>query len=598
MVRVVVYVIAAALLVLGLAARVSLYGDDRGLTFEGGEEFVVDGVVERVVGRDSASVRVFVDSDSLWVEGMRIGDGGVKVCVKVKGELSSGDAVKIKGRVVLPFVDVFSGYDYGEYLRTHGVEMLGRGEVIEHRGRAGGLSGMGGMVADWYEERLRAMGVNEEGVWFMRALVLGDRSGLGKDTRAAFSACGTSHVLAVSGLHVGVLAWVVGWLLSAFCSHRLKSIATIAVLWCYVVVVGMGPSVMRAAVMLTFTEIGWMRGRRVTVWRSLLSALLFIVMVDPMSVFDISLWLSFLAVGGLCMGMRPIEHWMQRWTKVEKWNNTKWRRIRSGILRWLLSSLAVSVVAQLATLPVIAYCFGVFPVYFLINNLLIVPGIWLTFNIGVLSILVSWIPLISDLCGWALNTLVWLMEGYSAWAGSLPSATIGTGPRSVMLLVGMLAAVWGLLVWMRWRRAWALICGLVCLIVGWGVVEMGREAGVGLLTSGGKLGVVVTDGREAKALMSDCRDRGLERAIGEWAKVRGVGIKEIRGMHGVERVRVGERCVTVVNESSAETTDNDIVVVNCDGWKGQGSYASPLVEEVSEGCERLEARGVVWIGEE
>ncbi len=577
-----------------------------------GEQYELTGTIVRMVKRDSTSLKFIVETDSVATDGRAMETRrskwqieGTRRNVRDLGDrLRCGDKVRVSGSTVEPQVDMMSGFDYRQYLETQGVSSMGRGSKIEVTGREKSIASMVGAISEWYGRRLERMGVAQENTGFLMALTLGDRSELSSDMRNEFAICGTAHVLAVSGLHVGVLAWAVGLFMSLFCSRKASAVVTIFALWAYAIVVGMGPSVVRAAIMFSFVVIGGWGGRRSQPFNSLVAAMALIVAADPMSVKNIGFWLSFSAVGGLCMAVGPAEMWVGR--KTEAWGKGGWlKKSVAKAVRIVGMSLAVSIVAQVATTPVSAYCFGYFPTYFWMNNLVVIPSIWLTFNLATFGPLVADVWLLGDASGAALNALSEWIEGYSHWAAGLPMAEVSMGPQNVWKLAAMAFCAASLLAWARkggvfWRRAAA--AGLASLMVTFGVVDLGRESEVTIVSSGGRVNLLVSDGWHAKALMSDAGHAGSRRAVKAWARRRGLDLEEVRNMGEAERVETGGKRIAVVNEACGEGADCDVCVVNCEGWlptlaEGAECYIANKIGTAREGAVRLEPYGIVRLTE-
>lgn len=579
---------------------------------DGGERYELTGTIVRMVKRDSTALKFIVETDSLATDGRAMEARRAKWQIEssrrnVKewgGTLRCGDIVRVSGTTAEPQFDIMSGFDYREHLEAQGISAMGRGRMIEIEGQEMSLAAVVGAIGEWYGRRLESMGIAQKNIGFLRALTLGDRSELSSEMRNEFATCGTAHVLAVSGLHVGVLAWAVGLVMSLFCSRKASAVVTLLALWAYAVVVGFGPSVVRAAIMFSFIVIGGWRGRSPQPFNSLVAAMTIIVAADPSSVKNIGFWLSFSAVGGLCVAVRPVEMWVER--KTETWSKGGvWRKGAAKLVKIVGMSLAVSIIAQIATTPVSAYCFGYFPTYFWMNNLTVIPSIWLTFNMAMFSPLVADIWWLGDAAGAALNALSGWIGAYSHWAAGLPMAEVSMGPQNIWKLAAMVFCAASVLIWARcrsvaWRRIAAM--GVAALLVTFGIVDLRRESEVTIVTSGGRVNMMVSDGWHAKALMSDTGHASSRRAIGAWARRKGLSIEEIRNMSGVEKVEMGGKKIAVVNEAQDGDVDCDVCVVNCEGWlpaaaEGAECYVSNKVSTAGGNVVRLESYGIVRLTE-
>ncbi|MCQ7926343.1 ComEC family competence protein, partial [Salmonella enterica] len=323
----------------------------------------LSGTVTMVSRRDSMRTRVVLAADTLAGETFRAAGIGVMVDIPATALPDSspvslcGRRLALTGRTCVPYPDPLSDFDYLEYLRSSGVSAMVKAQTVRQLASEGmSVAAMAGAVNEWFTRSLVAAGVSEPNIGFLKALVLADRSTLPPDVRQSFSACGTSHVLAVSGLHVGVLSGAVVWLLSLFAGRRVAAGVSVPVVWLYVLLAGASPSIVRSAVMFSFLSAEVALGRRLPSFHSLWAALCVIVFADPTAASSVSLWLSFAAVGGLLAAMPVFKGWLQE---------------RPWPVRAFLSGLIVSVAAQLATLPALLYVFHSVPVYFWLNNLVV-----------------------------------------------------------------------------------------------------------------------------------------------------------------------------------------------------------------------------------
>lgn len=527
---------------------------------KGGDEYSLRGVVTRVMRDDTTRLRMVVKT------------GTLTACVEVdrrratvaKGEIWCGDSVWIDGTTADPYQDVFSSFDYGEYLESQGISMLVEcREMKTSEARGWSVASMVGKVGQWYSGRLDAMGVSRPNAAFLRALMLGDRSGLPRQVSESFSACGTSHVLAVSGLHVGVLAWVVSFALSLFAGRRVAAAATIAILWLYALLVGMSPSVVRASIMFSFIEIGRWQGRPIPAFHSLTAALAAILLFDPLSVRSIGLWLSFAAVGGLLAAMPTVNRVVHEF--VDKRIPHK---ACANAAKTVLMALSVSTVAQFSTTPIIAHTFHTLPTWFWLNNLLVVPLIWIIFNATLLGTVVASVPYIGPGAGWFVDHALTLLTDYCSWAAQLPFAQAGCGAKSTVVLTIGIAFVCLTLAWVavrgrELRRAWCL--AFAALLAAIAVNDLRRSPSVDILTASGRLSVAVSDGKTAKLLMSDAAHSASLRAAKRWAEREGLEIVSARNMRDVEIVEHGGTRMAILNSPQAAKPKCGICIVNHDG---------------------------------
>jgi competence protein ComEC len=245
------------------------------------------------------------------------------------------------------------------------------------------------------------------------ALLLGDRKGIDPSITKSFIDTGIIHLLAVSGLHVGLVFNVISMVLAVI--FRNKKYATVIAilsllsLWAYSLITGMSASVIRAACMLSMVVIGRGIKRKVPPFNLLAGSACILILIDPSIISDIGFQLSFCAVFGI-LAANPILTWI--------------KQIPYSLLRLILVSSTISIAAQVATLPVSFFYFGRFPVYFLLSNLLAIPLASGISYVGFAAIVFQQIPIIGDLLVWVTLKGIKLLIAFSGLMASFPNASI------------------------------------------------------------------------------------------------------------------------------------------------------------------------------
>jgi competence protein ComEC len=212
-----------------------------------------------------------------------------------------------------------------------------------------------------------------------KALLLGYKDEIDKDLLGAYSSAGAMHVLAVSGLHVGIIYLMLSRALN-FLKDRnwqkfTKLIVLMACLWVYALVTGLSASVVRAATMFSFVAVGQILNRNTSIYNTIIVSAFFLLLIKPTYLFEVGFQLSYAAVFGIV--------WLQ--PKLEKSINPP----PTKILRGLWAIITVSVAAQLATFPLGLYYFHQFPVLFLLSNVLVIPLVTAILYYGVALLLIS-----------------------------------------------------------------------------------------------------------------------------------------------------------------------------------------------------------------
>ena len=247
------------------------------------------------------------------------------------------------------------------------------------------------------------------------ALLVGYKTELSDQVKESFAATGAMHVLAVSGLHVGIIFLVFNSIFLRLRRRKkgklLHFMVMALVLWMYAILTGFSPSVIRAATMFTFVLIGQNIGRITNVYTSILASAMFILLIDPFLITQVGFQLSYAAVLGIVF-LQPLLYnlfsfrfWL--WDKA-----------------WQLA--CVSVAAQLATFPISLMYFNQFPVYFLISNFIVIPAATAIIYVGFTFLIFKFIGLgiVANLFSILLNGILWLLNFLILKIRALPGGLI------------------------------------------------------------------------------------------------------------------------------------------------------------------------------
>lgn len=246
-----------------------------------------------------------------------------------------------------------------------------------------------------------------------KALLVGYKADLDKELQQSYSNTGVIHVVAISGLHLGLVYLILTNMLSRIPGLKkkimLQSVLCILGLWVFSFISGASASVLRSAVMFTFMLTGRAFNYKGSIANALASSAFFLLLYNPYFLWDIGFQLSYLAVIGIVSLQDPLFRLMY---------------IKNVALRYLWKASTVSLSAQLVTLPVCLFYFHQFPNYFLLANLIVVPLSSLILILGFAVICVSWIPVLAVLLGKLCFWLVFLMNSIVTFIDRLPGATI------------------------------------------------------------------------------------------------------------------------------------------------------------------------------
>ena len=344
-------------------------------------------------------------------------------------------------------------FDYGTYLRQQGI--AGTGIIWHNQWQyIGHSTPQRFSPKQWQhslQERYQRCGLEGKELATIAALTLGYKEDLDRKTTQSFQRAGAAHILAVSGLHTGIiysillLILTLGGCFKPLYTQRLwrcvQSVIIIAAMWAYAGMTGMTPSVVRSVLMLSLVEVGRMLYRQSLSLNTVAAAAFLILIVRPLDLFSVSFQLSFAAVVALLLFVPAFSRLLSTgWIRPVPLRKTA---------RYVADILAVSLAAQIGTLPLTLYYFGQCSNYFLLTNLLVIPIAWLLVVAAFVVLAVCGLP-------WLLNTSV-------EWIEHLPGAVSEIRislPMAILLYTAIAGGYWSLK-----RSLWWLLPTAGCLIL-------------------------------------------------------------------------------------------------------------------------------------
>ncbi|MBL1006576.1 MAG: ComEC/Rec2 family competence protein [Escherichia coli] len=232
------------------------------------------------------------------------------------------------------------------------------------------------------EQQLHTLHIGEQDFAVIAAMAMGDKSALNQETKEAYSISGTSHILAVSGLHIGIIFQLIILLLGGKRRSKLTIILSTTIVWVYVIFIGFPASAVRAATMLSIYSMVLLSLRPDPTLNTLALAYIIMVLVNPFNIFDIGFQMSFLAVGSILL-FYPLFFCLLS--------------SHSNIIRAIWGLFCVSLAAQIGTLPLIVFYFGRISCYSLITSFIAIPAATLILYLCVLLFILSPLTYISFL---------------------------------------------------------------------------------------------------------------------------------------------------------------------------------------------------------
>lgn len=314
-------------------------------------------------------------------------------------------------------------FDGQKYWKTKGVEHISfisedMITVIDHKAS---------FTSFWSSARERLIKmiktkISPENQGLVIGLSLGDKSSLSTETKNHFSNAGVMHVLAVSGMHVGILLGMLQIVFKNIPFLRKRNLYlyfALVFLWVFAFITGLPASVSRAVLMFSILAVGQLLGKRFFSLQTIFASALILLIINPLWIFDIGFQLSYLAVISIGLFYQPI---------LRLYNP------QNKFIKWLWEGSAIGIAAQIGTVPISLLYFHQFPNYFFLSNL----GMLFLASGALISVVVflafHYIPYVGDAIAWGVDLIFTIFNQFIAWINTLP-AVVSTGFTLSLFLV-------------------------------------------------------------------------------------------------------------------------------------------------------------------
>jgi competence protein ComEC len=299
---------------------------------------------------------------------------------------------------------------------------------------------------------------SEAEIGVSEALLFGLDDHIPDDIILAYSKTGTLHVLAVSGMHVGLIYLVIGWLIKGIkrfkWGRQTEPFIALLGIWLYALLCGLSPSILRASLMFSLMIVGKLIQRSGNVYNSLAASAFFLLCYQPSLVWHAGFQLSYAAVLGIIIFYKPIYQSLF---------------LRTKILDEIWKVIAISIAAQILTFPISIYYFHQFPNYFIPANLILIPLTTLLIYLGILLVICHKIGLVAGALAWLISKLIQLTNFLVSYLASLPFASIENIYFPLGLALFCYAWIACLSVWIKQKSAVTLKVFLWVSILGFGL---------------------------------------------------------------------------------------------------------------------------------
>ncbi len=412
---------------------------------EKAKSFKADADVEQIIHNDTAiggegKLLVYFSKDSVN-PGLQYGDKILihKKLIPIKNSGNPG---------------AFNYQRYAAFQQTFHNVFLKTGDWVKLNGNKAGVFQSFLFLAR--EKILSALQTNittgKDELGIAEALLIGYTNDLDKDLVQAYSNTGVVHIIAISGMHLGLIYAMLVWLFAKTPgvkkSKATQAILILACLWLFSLLTGGSASVIRSAVMFSFITAGKMLLKReASIYSSLAASALLMLCVNPYYLWDVGFQLSYLAVVGIVAFQKPIYNLVY---------------VKNQYIDMVWKAVALTTAAQILTFPVCIYYFHQFPLLFLITNLVAVPLSTAILYAEIFLVGFSWIPIVGLYAGKVTAWLLWLMNRFILWVNELPFAVWDKIPANMFTTWLLYATVVLIAAWLIHKNSkilkWALGC--------------------------------------------------------------------------------------------------------------------------------------------
>ncbi|HMK24696.1 MAG TPA: ComEC/Rec2 family competence protein [Chitinophagaceae bacterium] len=284
------------------------------------------------------------------------------------------------------------------------------------------------------------------------ALLIGYKDDLDQRLVQSYTNTGVVHIIAISGLHLGLIYWLLALLLKPLKKWSkikwLRPILIITGLWLFSILAGAQPSILRSALMFTCIVSGESLSRKTSIYNTLAVSAFILLCINPYWLWDVGFQLSYAAVLSIIIFMQPIYNWFY---------------IKNKVLDLIWKLNAVTLAAQVLTVPLSIYHFHQFPNYFLLTNFVAVPLSSMIVLGEIFLCAISWIPAIALLAGKLLSWMIGLMNSWIERIESLYFSLWDGLQINILQAILLVVFAMGISYWLMEKVKKGLMTGLVGL---------------------------------------------------------------------------------------------------------------------------------------
>jgi competence protein ComEC len=348
-------------------------------------------------------------------------------------------------------------FDYGKYLKNKQVYhqfFVSDTKYVKHQGSEKTFLGAIAKFRNKILEKLKSSGFENDELAIINALLLGEKKLISKDLKDDYANAGAIHILAVSGLHIGILLLIFSFVLKPF--ERIKygkflvPSFLIVLLWLYAALAGLSPSVVRAVAMFTAITLGIYANRLTNTYNTLVISMFFLLLFNPSYLFEVGFQLSYLAVFFI-IWLHPLlsNYW----------------RPKSKFVKFFWDLFLVSICAQIGVGALSVFYFHQFPMLFFVSNLVVLPFLGLILGMGVLVIVLSLLGVLPDFLANMYQFLIRQLNHFIANISNqeeFVAQEISLDILSLLLIYGFILLFFK---WLENKNYWRLLSAMSVLLL-------------------------------------------------------------------------------------------------------------------------------------
>ncbi|RED50191.1 competence protein ComEC [Seonamhaeicola aphaedonensis] len=286
------------------------------------------------------------------------------------------------------------------------------------------LLGLANNIREYINIKLQPYYFEPNELAIINALFLGQRQDISEEVYSNYTNAGAIHILAVSGLHVGIILLILNFILKPIerlkRGYLLKTILLISILWSFAIIAGLSASVTRAVTMFSIVAIAMNLKRPTNIFNTLAISMFIILLLKPLFVFDVGFQLSYLAVFAIVI-MDPLLY--------NIWKPKNW------LLDKYWHTLTITIAAQIGIIPVSLYYFHQFPGLFFISNLVIVPLLGIILGFGILVLLLAVLNILPQFVASGFGYVISCMNNVVAWISNQETFLFRDIPFGILYLI-------------------------------------------------------------------------------------------------------------------------------------------------------------------